>query len=279
MVPRRKRRELLHSQLKVFNMNIKILLIITLIFLNSAAISLAQTATPKPTVSETVNEKLNTQINQLKDKIASRVTELNLVEKRGFYGEVAESSTNKVTLKGVDGSLKIVDIDEITKFSSGNSKTFGLSDLTNGTKITVLGLYNKQTKRMLARFISTTVNPVFLTGSISTIDIRNTTIEVLSPDQKTTRIDVGTATKITYYDADGTPTRGTLSRLTVGARVTVIGYPDKSNASVIIADRISVLADAPKDPKANIEEPTPTSAPTVRPTTPSVRRVSPTINR
>jgi hypothetical protein len=260
-------------------MNNKIILIITLIFLNSSAVTFAQTTTPKPTVSETVNEKLNTQINKLKDKIASRVTELNLVEKRGFYGEVTENSSNKVTLKGVDGSLKIVDIDEITKFSSGNSKTFGLSDLTKGTKITVLGLYNKQTKRMLARFISTTVNPVYLSGSISTIDIRNTTVDILSTDQKTTRIDVGTTTKITSFESDGTPTRSTLSRLTGGARVTVIGYPDKSNASVIIADRISVLTDAPKDPKVNIEEPTPTSAPTVRPTTPSVRRISPTIRR
>jgi hypothetical protein len=237
----------------------------------------AQSPTVKPTVSESVNEKLNSQINQLKDKIASRVSELNLVEKKAFLGEVTESSTNKITLKDLKGNTKLVDVDEITKFSSGTSKTFGFSDLTKGTKITVLGLYNKQTKRLLARFISTSVNPIHITGGIAAIDTRNQTIDVISSDQKTTKVDIGTATKISSYGADGEPARLVFSRLVVGDRIAAIGYPDKTTPTLLVADRIAVLADAPKDPQINISQPTAT--PTTQPTLPAARRVSPTIRR
>ena len=118
-------------------------------FLSFTVVVNAQTPTVKPTaeptISEKLNEKLNSQINKLKDKIASRVSELNLVEKKGVTGIVSEVSTNKITLNDISGNTKLIDIDEITKFSSSSARgTFGLSDLTKGTKVNVLGLYNKQ---------------------------------------------------------------------------------------------------------------------------------------
>ncbi len=218
-----------------------------------------------PTTSEKLNEKLNTQINQLKDKIASRVSELNLVEKRGLLGTISETSTNKITLTDMKGNTKQVDIDEITKFSSSTAKgTFGLSDLTKGTKVTVLGLYNKQSKRTLARFIRTSVDPVFVTGGISELDSRNFTFSVLSEDQKTTKIDHQPSTKIANFSSDGTPTRLTFARLATGDRVAVIGYPDKTDPELIVASRISVFPELPKNPKINvsIQQPTPTLVPT-----------------
>lgn len=249
--------------------------------LNFPPVASAQTAKPtvkpsvSPTTSENVNQKLNTQINQLKDKIASRVSELNLVEKRGVIGTVTEVSSNKITLEDVDGETKQVDVDEITKFSSPTSKTFGLSDIKKDSKISVLGLYNKQSKRLLARFIRTSVDPEFLTGAVSSIDTRNLTFEMVSPDQKKTKIDVvQTTTKISTYGEDGELTRLLFARLEVGNRVIAVGFPDKTDPAMIVASRITVFPKLPNDPKIEVSV-QPTDAPTPSPTV-STRRVTPT---
>ena len=267
-----------------------ILSISSLVFTSSVAY--AQTATPKqavsPTPNQALNEKLNNQINQLKDKIASRVTELNLVEKRGIIGVVTEASTNKVTIADVEGNTRQIDIDEITKFSSASAKgSFGLSDLTKGTRISILGLYNKQSKRILARFIRTSVDPVFLTGGISETDSKNITLTMVSEDKKLTKIDIQPATKISSYSKDDGQTKILFGGLNIGDRIFVIGFPDKTDSEMIVANRVIVFSDLPKDPKISIVEPSPTVVPTtpLRRVTPapavtsSIKRLTPTIAR
>ncbi len=273
----------------------KIIFLISIILLcdsfTTIAAAVSPTLTPvqtaSPTVNETLNEKLNTQINQLKDKIASRVSELNLVEKRGVTGIVAETSTNKITLTDILGNTKIIDIDEITKFASASAKsTFGLSDLTKGTKINTIGLYNKQSKRILARFITTAINPVFLSGTISDIDIKNFTINIVSAEKKNSKIDIGTATKISLYSKEDGLTKIGFAKLNIGDRVSIVGFPDKTDPTLIIASRVVDLPELPKDPNVSITEPTPTFTPTVIPRvtqTPaassSAKKPSPTIVR
>lgn len=271
-------------------------ILFTLSSINLADIANAQSITPtpsgvqtlSPTVSEKLNEKLNSQINKLKDKIASRVSELNLVEKRGTTGVVSEVSTNKITLLDIQGNTKLIDIDEITKFSSSSTKgTFGLSDLTKGTKINVLGLYNKQSKRILARFIRTAVNPEFLSGTISEIDLKNFTITVATESKKTQKVDIGTTTKISSYSSDGTIAKITFAKLNSGERVMVLGFPDQTDKTLLVASRLAVLPELPKDPRIEITitQPTPTASPTatLRRTAPiapvvtsGVKRVTPT---
>src|SRR5690242_18593083 len=137
----------------------------------------AKAITPTPTQvapsKAALDQKLNQQINELKEKIASRVSELNLVEKRGMIGIVTDVSGSKITIKDIQGNVRFVDVDEITKFSSASNKSFGLSDITKDTSISILGLYNKQSKRILARFINTSVDPTFLSGSVTDVDSKN----------------------------------------------------------------------------------------------------------
>lgn len=211
-----------------------------------------------PTVSEALDEKLNSQINQLKDKIASRVSELNLVEKRGITGIVSEASTNQITLKDLNGNTRLIDIDEITKFSSGSSSSnFGVSDLKEGDRLNVLGLYNKESKRLLARFVSTAVNPVFLSGAISAIDKEEFTIDLLTADKKTTKIDVNTSTRTFSYE-DGDLVKSGFSQLETADRIMMIGLPDKTDPNLIVAERVLVLPTLPKNPNINITQATKT---------------------
>ena len=217
--------------------------------------------TPAPTKSDTETlgkEKLNEQINELKEKIASRVSELKLVEKRGQIGVVSEISANKITLTDLSGKTKFVDVDEITKFSS-SQKNFGISDLTKGTKISVLGIYNKQSKRILARFIEITVTPTYISGAISEIDDKKNILTIMMEDEKTVKIDIVTTTKILAYDkTDGLLKYG-FSKLEVGDRVGVIGFPDKKDKSLITGTRVIDLAILPKNPKVIVKQPSPTA--------------------
>jgi hypothetical protein len=89
----------------------KKLIYITAIILFGIAVNpaYAASATPAPTKSnDPVKEKLNSQINELKEKIASRVSELNLVEKRGLIGTVTEVKGNQLTLSDTAGNTRFV---------------------------------------------------------------------------------------------------------------------------------------------------------------------------
>lgn len=246
----------------------KKLLIIILLTISliptSATLVLALTSSPTTSSASTaaqqsLNEKLNKQINQLKERIASRVAELNLVEKRGIIGTVTETSADKITVIDLTGKTRIIDVDEITKFSSPTAKdSFGISDLTKGTKISVLGLYNKQSQQILARFIEVFATPVFLSGRIADLDKKNYTITVIKEDQKQTVVDIQTFTSIsTYFKDDGISKLG-FSKLTIGDRVMVTGFPDKKDATLLVASRILVLPELPKNPKIIVPEPSTT---------------------
>jgi hypothetical protein len=222
--------------------------------------------TPPASVSaqQSVGEKLNQQINQLKERIASKVAELNLVEKRGTIGTVTDTSGNQVTFTDFSGKTRYIDVDEITKFSSPSAKNgFGLSDLTKGTQISVLGLYNKQSQRILARFINGFVTPIYLSGRIADIDKKNFTVTMISEDQKQTKIDIETLTNISAHSkADGISKLG-FSKLTNGDKVIVTGFPDKKDPALLVASRILVLPELPQNPKIIIAEPTDITTPTI----------------
>jgi hypothetical protein len=232
---------------------------------NTANTTLTPSANP---TSESLEQKLNQQIENLKDKVASRVAQLNLVEKRGIIGTVTDSSNSQVTLNDLSGNTRYVDVDEITKFSSPSAKaSFGISDLTKGTQVSVLGIYNKQSKRILARFIDVVTNPVFVSGVVSDIDKQNYVVTITTEENKQQKIDIETVTKIDTYDKDNGIIKYGFSKLQVGDRAFAAGYPEKANPSMLMGSRILVVPGLAKDPKIQIVEPS--AAPSTDNITPS----------
>jgi len=226
----------------------------------NAQVKTTTKATPTPIKSEPaasasadkagLEEKLNDQVNKLKDKIASRVSELNLVEKRGIIGTVTEIAANKITVTDPDGSTRFIDVDEITKFTSGSTQgTLDISDIKKGNEIAAIGLYNKQSKRLLARFISLTVDPIYIQGTIASVDKKNFQMTLATVDQKQVLVDIVTTTKILSFDKDSGLTKAGFSSLQAGDRATVIGYHDKKTPTLLVASRIMNLAGLPRNPK------------------------------
>lgn len=262
----------------------KLLLIIsiTISIIPSCAVpAFALTASPTaPSASisaqQSLSEKLNKQINQLKERIASRVAELNLVEKRGIIGTVTETSAYKITVTDFNEKTRITDVDEITRFSSPSAKnSFGISDLTKGTKISILGLYNKQSQQILARFIDSFVTPVFLSGRISDLDKKNYTVTVINEEQKQTVVDIQTFTTISTHSKEDGISKFGFSKLNIGDRIMATGFPDKKKPELLVASRILVLPELPKNPKIIVPEPSEeiTSSPT-----PAQNTTTPTIS-
>lgn len=193
------------------------------------------------------------QIDDLKNRIASRVAELKLVEKRGIIGIVTDSTNSQITLTDVNGNVRFIDVDELTKFSNPNisGTSFGISDISKDMTLGVLGLYNKQSRRILARQVAVLTIPKILIGVVSTIDSKNFNFNLVSEKNKQTFIDVENITKTYSYSAGATLVSSGFSKIKVDESIIVIGFFDKQNPENIIASRILLFPDVPKNPKIN----------------------------
>ncbi len=208
-------------------------------------------ANPSPSPSS--QAVIQQQLDELKTKIASRVAQLKLVEKRGIIGKVTDSNDTQITLSDIYGNTRFIDVDELTKFSNPNVKStssFGISDITDGMQIGVLGLFNKQSRRILARDVQVISLPKTIIGAVSAIDKKNYNFYVVSEDGKQTFIDVETVSK-TYSYTGGTLSTAGFSKITTDETAVIQGFPDKQNPDHIIASVIILLPDVPKSPKIN----------------------------
>lgn len=229
---------------------ILILLLLLSILVHPTALFAATTPTPTPTTTPTGANSIENQIDNLKDRIASRVAQLNLVEKRGIMGTVTDVSETQITVLDLSNNKRLIDVDELTKFSSPSAKSsFGISDITKGEMIGAIGLYNKESRRILARFVDVVTEPQVLSGAIVSInkDAYTFTIATVNSDEIT--IDVEDITKTLIYTKDAGAVRAGFSKLQVNERVLISGYYDTKNSNMIIASRILAFPDIPANPR------------------------------
>ena len=237
----------------------KFLLIIlsTIYFLLSAVNARALSPTPSPTVSQASptdsesnkSDAINQQINDLKNRIASRVAQLKLVEKRGIIGRVTDVSHTQITISDLKSNIRFIDVDELTRFSSPNVEAFGISDVTKGTNIGVLGLYNKESRRTLARFVNVLSFPKIIHGTVLSVDREIYTIKVSTEEDKEITFDVETTTKTLSYSKDGPLIRSGFSKIKENQRVIIVSKTDSESKDKIPASKIILLLDIPKNPK------------------------------
>lgn len=216
------------------------------IFLGSSVfISQGNALSPTPEENASPSAKptnmLDNQINTLKDRIASRVAQLKLVERRGIVGTVTNVSNTQITLSDAEDNTRFIDVDELTKFASPSAKdSFGISDIAKGSKIGTLGLYNKQSRRLLARFVNVSVFPTRIIGTVSKIDAENYSIEVLS-DGKTYSADIENTTKTYSFTKDSGLTRSGFSKIKEQQHILVVGFVENKNGLHMIASRVTIL--------------------------------------
>lgn len=224
-----------------------IILLAIYIFAPSATLA-ASLSTPTPIDSESnKSDALNQQINDLKTRIASRVAQLKLVEKRGIIGRVTDISDTQITIADLKDNTRFIDVDELTRFSSPNVKgAFGISDITKETNIGILGLYNKDSRRILARFVNVLSLQRTIHGAVDLIDSKGYTITVLTKDNKKITFDVEKTTKTLSYSRDQGLNRSGFSKIKEDQRVIIISGAESKNKDSIVASKIILLPEIPK---------------------------------
>lgn len=230
----------------------KLFTIISLFAVFTQTAFAAISPTPTPQVSQ-----IEQQINNLKERIASRVAQLNLVAKKGWIGTVTDIQETQLTLTDLHGNTRIVDVDELTKFSGADSKktNFGISDITKGATVGVIGLYNKDSRHLLARWVDEFTLPNVYMGGVLSINTNDFTFTIATADVDSVNIDVENITKTTSYTKAGGVVKAGFSKLQVGQRVLVVGAPDIKNKNLIIATRIILFPDLPVNPKIPLIKP------------------------
>jgi hypothetical protein len=226
----------------------KILISLFFIFHFSFFISAVYAATATPTPQDTDQEIRD----RLITNIASRVAQLKLVEKRGIIGKVNDVTNTQITITDPKSNTRFVDVDELTKFSSPSVKgTFGISDITKDTTVGILGLYNKESRRILARFVSVIIIPLTLHGGVSAIDNENFSLNIATEEGKQISVDVENLTRTYSYTQEEGFLRSGFSKIKENVNIIVIGFLNKRDENRLTATRIIFFPEIPSSPKIN----------------------------
>jgi len=217
------------------NIFLFVLLIILTLSFNGLSFAQSKAATPTSSVTQQ-------QIDELKSKIASKVAELKLVEKRGVLGTVTSLSDTQITLTDVNTNIKNIDVDELTKFYS-STESFGISDIKKGQTLGVLGLYNKESRRILAREVNDLPAPQkIVLGIISNIDKDNYEITITKENGSKYIFEIQDLTKTLSFTSNALSKSG-FSKIQNLQAVIATGITDKQAPSKILASRIILLPD------------------------------------
>lgn len=206
----------------------------------------AATPTPAPSGNQVPQEEADLErIQRIKELVASKVAELNLVEKKGIIGTVREITGMKIVVMDLKGSSRQIDVDELTKF--GISKTSnGISDLTKGTMYSFVGLYNKETKRLLARNVgNVSAVPAHFEGAITSVDSKNFQISIVNEKGEKKNVDIESSTKTSLANANGDLLKSGFSKLEPNTRILAIGFWDRNDKNLLAAVRIIHFEDVP----------------------------------
>ncbi len=242
--------------------NIKIYFAILFVLIGLMSFIVPSTIEAQSNASSSASVSPTTPANEqaILNKIKKEVSQMNLVEKRGIMGTIVSIGSTSITINDLQNNTRFIDADEITKFYDLNGNTIGISDLPKGAVITALGLWNKDSEHLLARYINIYAMPTYLTGEIASIDRVNGTFMLAVSGNTQHKIDVEAFTK-TYSSALGANfVRSGFSKLSEGDRVIIYGYPSKTDKTMTIANRILQFDGAPKDPAISLSV-SPTAGP------------------
>ncbi|MEK7517770.1 MAG: hypothetical protein AAB583_04425 [Patescibacteria group bacterium] len=217
--------------------------IIIIGILNIFLVSLFSLLFTNNAYSQTITQGIK---EQLITNIASRVAQLRLVEKRGIIGTVTNATNTQITILDIQNNTRFVDVDELTKFSSPKLKTaYGISDITKGTTLGILGLYNKESRRILARFVNVVSVPIVVRGGVAAVDDKNFTVDIVTIDDKKLIIDIGYTTTTYSYTSSGGYIKSGFSKIKEGYSIITVGSLDPKNENKISATRVVIFPEIP----------------------------------
>ncbi len=136
------------------------------------------------------------QIKQLKDKIATKVAEINEKNNRAISGIITSIKDKSIVFKNDENSYEGKTDETITKYFriSGNKKTeLKFADLKKGDYILVNGLVNDS--KIDANFIYVDESYLVKTGKVSEVNSDNYYLKVVTNEKENYTLDIESYTK------------------------------------------------------------------------------------
>lgn len=255
--------------------NLILIIFITAIILlaGGTRITLAQTSSPAPTDASpsvtTFIDKLK-QIELLKEKIATKVTQIRQNEKSGVGGTIKSLGDTTITLTTLSKE-QTVSYSEDTIFfkmtDAGKSDPLDVKQakkLKIGDELAILGYFDTAHTSFSAKYIYMFASPQTVFGKIADKDTANYTITVTTP-KGNMLVDIETYTKIWSYTKKGGLARGGFSKLKQNDTVHVFATANPKEDNRFSANKIISLnfesATPSATPTASSDETSPSAAP------------------
>lgn len=246
------------------------------LFVFPLTVAHSQTPTKDDTSSSSattapLNETEMKNVKKIIDLVASNSAEQKLTSKIGVIGTVAEKSNTTINLTTLQGDNRIIDIDEITKFSDPDSKTFGISDIKSGETLGIIGVLNKVSGHILGRNVDRLATlPTYFEGVITEIDKPNFQLTATDESGSKKVLDIQTTSKLYSFTKDTGQIKTGFSKIEPGVRVYAAGFPDSKVKNQLEISRIIVLPEVSLSEKmkryVNVTPVEETATPSVKPT-------------
>jgi len=113
-----------------------------------------------------------------------------------------------------------------------------------------IGIYNKDTRRLLARVISeSTTVPVNFEGVVTELNEDDFQVTVVDEEGTKKTVDIERSTKTSLYDEEGVLVKSGFSEIQLNDRIIVIGFTDEEDENLISASRIIHFQEIPPSKK------------------------------
>lgn len=240
-------------------------IIFILLFLTFTSIQPIVWATESSTSAEVDEETINKNIKERIQKVTNKSVVENTPEKKAIVGTIQSVTNNSISIKTKEESRQI-SFEENTSFirNPGN-KTVDISDLAIDDHIIAMGLINGseilESKRIVVS--SDTPKPVNKTsaiGSIISINTRQKTIEIRTPDGQEISLKVSKGASLEIIE-DNQRTTTTLAELVEEQKIVVVYNPsddEDESASLLSLLAISQTNDSELESDEASISPSPT---------------------
>lgn len=245
----------MHKKLSLF-------LLIALVMVSFACTGHVLAVSATPSSEETVSEieedssSKNQKIEDLKERLATKVAELQQTQRRAVYGTVKAVSLSSLTLSTEKNDIKIELNDDIAVFQNikGKRTELTIEDVEKEDVITVFGEYDTSIDVLKPKVIviQGSTETQIITGTIKETSKKNYTLTVESKDGKETVVDFETTTKTSVWNGSEKE-KGGFSKLVVGDTVVIAGTAVPKKENRISASRILILG----NPSGATPSPTP----------------------
>jgi hypothetical protein len=198
------------------------------------AVGASPSATPK-------TDTKTKQIEDLKERLATKVAQLQQIQREAIFGIVKTTSLTSLTVETKIKDLKIDLTDDIKVYQYLKSKrtTLTTDDVSRNDVVTIFGDYDSTLDLMKAKiiFIQNPL-PVRISGIVSQVDKNDYTISINDPNKRAYLIDFETYSRTFDYSKSSGIVKSGFSKIINGNFISVLGSINPKDEFRLSAQRI-----------------------------------------